>query len=251
MMGSPDDETGRSENEGPRHWVRIPERLVVGKYEVTRGEYGKFVRETGRDMSGGCIFYDVEERKWKKRAGWSWEDTGFAQGAQHPVVCVSWKDAKAYVEWLSGKTGEEYRLLSESEWEYVARAGTTGSFHFGGTISTDMANYNGNYTYGSGRKGVYRKKTVPVGSFSANEFGLHEVHGNVWEWVEDCWHKSYTGAPADGSARTSSGDCGSRVLRGGSWSNLPRYLRSAYRNWVSSGNRFNDLGFRIARTLTP
>ena len=251
-MGSPVGEEGRDDDEGPRHKVTIDKMFAVGKYEVTRGEYGKFVRETGRDMSGGCWVWDAGDGKVKKKAGRSWEDPGFAQGAQHPVVCVSWEDGKSYVEWLSKKTGEEYRLLSESEWEYVARAGSTGPFHFGGTISTDQANYDGNYRYGSGREGVYREKTVSVGSFSANEFGLHDVHGNVWEWVEDCWHKSYMGAPVDGSAWTSGGDCGKRVLRGGSWDDSSEAPPVGQPQQVLHRKSRDDyLGFRIARTLTP
>ena len=163
---------------------------------------------------------------------------------------MSWEDARSYVEWLSRRTGEEYRLLSESEWEYVARAGTTTPFHFGATISTGQANYNGSYTYGSGRKGRFRKKTVPVGSFAANRFGLHDVHGNVWEWVQDCWNGSYQGASRDGSA-WERGDCSARVLRGGSWGSRPRNLRSAYRGRDSTGDRGSYDGFRIPRTLTP
>ena len=166
-------------------------------------------------------------------------------------MCVNWEDARAYVNWLSRETGKPYRLLSEAEWEYSARAGTTGPFHFGATISTDQANYDGNYIYGSGREGVYRKKTVPVGSFPANGFGLHAVHGNVWEWVEDCWHASYRGAPSDGSVWVTGGDCGSRVLRGGSWISLPRDLRSADRNGITAGIRNYFSGFRVTRTLTP
>ena len=252
MMGSPEGEAGRDKNEGPRHEVRIGKAFAVGKYEVTRREYGEFVRETGRDMSGGC-WVDDAAQGWKSDGGRSWEDPGFEQGARHPAVCVSWEDAKSYVKWLSGKTGKRYRLLSESEWEYVARGGTRGPFHFGGTIATDKANYNGNYTYGSGSKGVYRGKTVRVGSFSANDFGLHDVHGNVWEWVEDCWHADYKGAPADGSAweRESGGDCRRRVLRGGSWNSGPGSLRSAIRGWNTAGGRSSGIGFRIARTLTP
>ncbi len=253
MMGSPEGEESRGKDEGPRHGVRIGKAFAVGKYEVTRREYGEFVRETGRDMSGGCRVYDAGEGKWKSDGGRSWEDPGFEQGAQHPVVCVSWKDAKSYVKWLSGKTGKRYRLLSEAEWEYVARGGTTGPFHYGGTITTDQANYDGNYKYGSGSKGMYREKTVGVGSFPANDFGLHDVHGNVWEWVEDCWHENYKGAPTDGSAweRESGGDCRYRVLRGGSWSYAPRSLRSADRFRIFAGDRFYINGFRIARTLTP
>ena len=170
---------------------------------------------------------------------------------ERPVINVNWHDAKAYVRWLSGKTGHQYRLLSESEWEYVARAGTTGAFHFGRTISTDQANYDGRYVYGSGREGVYRIKTVSVGSFPSNGYGLHDVHGNVWEWVEDCWHSDYRGAPTDGSAWISGGNCDYRVLRGGSWNFYPSILRAANRNWNEAGSRNEISGFRVARTLTP
>ena len=170
-------------------------------------------------------------------------DRGWGRG-QRPVIHVSWKDARSYVGWLSRKTGKQYRLLSEAEWEYSARAGTTGPFHFGSTISTDQANYDGRYTYGSGRVGVYRRKTVPVGSFPANGFGLHDMHGNVWEWVEDCWHDSYSGAPSDGSAWTTGGECSKRVLRGGPGTSVPRFLRSAYRNGsTSTGSTATASGF--------
>ena len=231
MMGSPSGEEGRSKGEGPLHEVRIPRRFAVGKYEVTFAEWDACV------AGGGCGGYRPDDRGWGRGA--------------RPVVNVSWEDAKSYVEWLTRKTGKRYRLLSESEWEYVARAGTTGPFHFGGTISTDLANYRGSFTYGSGREGVYREKTVSVGSFPANDFGLHDVHGNVWEWVEDCWHGDYRGAPADGSAWTTGGGCGTRVLRGGSWFNIPGDLRSAYRLGFTAGDRLYDDGFRIAQTLTP
>ena len=142
---------------------------------------------------------------------------------------VSWKDAKAYVRWLSERTGEKYRLLSEAEWEYVARAGTTTAYWWGDEIGQNRANCDG---CGSRWDD---KRTAPVGSFPANPFGLHDVHGNVWEWVEDCWE----------------GNCGRRVLRGGSWNFSPRVLRSAFRLGYSSGYRGNNAGFRVARTLTP
>ena len=231
MMGSPLDEAERSIDEEPRHRVRIPGPIAVGKYEVTFGEWDACVAR------GGCGGY---------RPG----DQGWGRG-RRPVIKLSWKDAKTYVEWLSGMTGKRYRLLSESEWEYVARAGTTGPFHFGSTISTDQANYDGDYTYGSGSKGVDRGKTVPVGSFPGNDFGLHDVHGNVSEWVEDCWHEGYSGAPADGSAWTTGGDCNKRVHRGGSWASGPKPLRSANRDWYAAGFRNDFIGFRLARTLTP
>ena len=230
-MGSPRSEEGRWNTEGPQHRVTIPEPFAVGKYEVTFAEWDTCV------AAGGCQGYRPDDRGWGR--------------GRRPVIDVSWEDAKTYVGWLSRETGERYRLLSEAEWEYAARAGTTGPFHFGATISTDQANYDGNYTYGSGRKGVYREKSMPVGSFSANAFGLHDVHGNVREWVEDCRHDSYAGAPTDGSAWVRGGDCGKRVLRGGSWFYDPRLLRSAFRFSLTAGYRNNDGGFRVSRTLTP
>ena len=230
IMGSPDGEEGRSYFEGPRHEVKIAKPFAVGKYEVTFAEWDACV------AGGGCNGYRPR-------------DFGWGRG-RRPVIDVRWKDAKSYVEWLSQKTGQTYRLLSEAEWEYAARGGTTGPFHFGSTISTDLANYDGDYTYGTGGKGVDRGKTVRAGTFPANGFGLHDVHGNVWEWVEDCWHKDYSGAPADGSAWID-GDCWDRVLRGGSWYGKPRVLRSANRSWNSAGIRDDLNGFRIARTLTP
>ena len=229
-MGSPPNERYRSGDEGPQHRVTIWRPFAVGRYEVTFAQWDACV------SAGGC----------RHRPN----DRGWGRGPR-PVMSVSWRDAKAYVGWLSRKTGKRYRLLSEAEWEYAARAGTTGPFHFGSTISTDRANYNGTDTYGSGRKGIYRRKTVPVGRFPANAFGLHDMHGNVWEWVEDCSHKSYRGAPADGRPWTAGGNCSRRVLRGGSWVNVPRYLRAAFRSRLTAGNRDGYVGFRIARTLTP
>ena len=158
-------------------------------------------------------------------------------------------NAKAYVRWLSGKTGQEYRLLSEAEWEYVARAGTSTPFSTGSTINSDQANYDGLYADGSGRRGIYRARTVPVGSFSSNAFGLYDVHGNVWEWTEDCSHDGYHGAPGNVGAWKTGGECDKRVLRGGSWNNFPRDLRSASRYWYSADDRYNIYGFRVARTL--
>ena len=230
LMGSPEGEEFRDEDESPLHSVEISRSFAVGKYGVTFSEWDACV------SGGGC--------------GHRPDDAGWGRGTR-PVMGVSWDDAQSYVEWLSAETGERYRLLSESEWEYAARAGTRGPFHFGSTISTDQANYDGNYTYGSGRKGVYREETVPVGSFPSNDFGLHDMHGNVWEWVEDCWHDSYASAPADGSAWTSGGDCSRRVLRGGSWYFEPWLLRSANRSRYFTGNRNHYYGFRVARTLIP
>ena len=227
-MGSPSGEEDRSDYEGPVHRVRISEPFAVGVYEVTFREWDACRR------GGGCS-HNPGDAEWGR--------------GTRPVINVSWEDAKEYVRWLSQETGKEYRLLSESEWEYVARAGTTGPFHFGSTISPEEANYDGRFAYGSGRKGRSRNRTVPVGSFPANAFGLHDVHGNVWEWVEDCWHDSYRGAPSDGSAWTAGANCDHRVLRGGSWSSAPGGLRSADRGWNAAGFRYIGIGFRVARTL--
>jgi formylglycine-generating enzyme required for sulfatase activity len=184
---------------------------------------------------GGCSGYKPADR--------------WGRGRQ-PVVNVSWDDAKTYVAWLSRKTNKGYRLLSEAEREYAARAGTATPFSWGASISTSQANYDGNYTYGSGSKGEYRAKTVPVDAFQPNAWGLFQMHGNVYDWVEDCYHDSYAGAPTDGSAWVS-GDCSRRVLRGGSWSSNPQDLRAACRGRDSAVDRYISEGFRLGRTLTP
>ena len=252
-MGSPSSESGRSDDEGPKRWVSISEPFAVSVYEVTRGEFGRFVSATGRAIGNSCWIWEdywIWKDRWVYRSGRDWQNPGFEQTDRHPVVCVSWEDARAYARWLSRETGHRYRLLSESAWEYVARAGTTGPFHTGATISTDQANYDGNYTYGPGHKGVYREHTVPVGSFPPNAFGLHDAHGNVREWVQDCWNDSYRGAPMDGRA-WERGECGRRVTRGGSWFDGPKSLRSASRLRYYAGHGVNSLGFRLSRTLTP
>ena len=251
MMGSPHDEEHRAAQEGPRHQVTISKPFAVGKYEVTVGQFRTFVEEAGLDTSRGCRFRS-SDRTWKLDEALSYDNHIFRQKDNEPVVCVGWEEARAYVEWLSNKTGKRYRLLSEAEWEYVARAGTSGPFHFGHTISTDQANYNGERTYGPfGRQGPYRGKTSPVGTFPANAFGLHDVHGNVAEWVEDCSTKAnedYNGASTDGSAFTLD-RCTRRIGRGGSWWAGPAGIRSARRGrWVAT-RRYPTVGFRVALTL--
>ena len=146
-------------------------------------------------------------------------DRGWGRGLR-PVINVSWKQVAAYAQWLSEQTGKYYRLPSEAEWEYAARAGTSTPFWWGESINTDLANYDGNYSYDGGPEGEYRRQTMPVDRFDPNPWGLYQVHGNVWEWVQDCWNDSYDGAPDDGSA-WEQGDCGRRLLRGGSWFNNP------------------------------
>ena len=221
MMGSPFSEPQRNNNEGPQHRVNIGYQLAVGKFEVTQAEW--------RHIMG-------------KNPSWF-------KGDRNPVEKVNWDDAQAYLRKLSQMVGKRYRLLSEAEWEYVARAGTTSPFHTGNQITTSQANFNGKYTYNGSAKGRVRKATISVGSFRANRFGVHDMHGNVMEWVGDCWNPSYNGAPIDGSVPTH-GICGLRLQRGGSWNSEPWYLRSAYR--IGYGRTLRDLrvGFRVARTLT-
>jgi formylglycine-generating enzyme required for sulfatase activity len=228
LMGSADDEDARGDNEGPQHEVTIGYAFAAGKFPVTFDEWDACVADGGGN-------------------GYRPDDKGWGRG-NRPVINVSWNDAQTYVAWLSQKTGHAYRLLSEAEWEYAARAGTTTPFSFGSTISTDQANYNGEITYGTGSEGVYRGQTVPVGSFPANRFGLHDMHGNIWEWTEDCYKVLYEGAPSDGSAWRS-GDCSDRVLRGGSWGKFPQRLRSANRGGDRPTIRDIGVGFRVARTL--
>jgi formylglycine-generating enzyme required for sulfatase activity len=243
--------TGR---ESPAHTVAV-RSFAAGKYAVSKGEFGAFVRakgyQTEAEKGDGCFAWTGTE--WKKDRAYSWRSVGFAQGDDHPVVCVSWNDSQAYIQWLNQTSGKSYRLLSEAEREYAARAGSATAFWWGDSINANQANYDGTATsYNNSPKGEWRKATVPVGSFRANPFGLHNVHGNVWEWVEDCFHDNYAGAPTDGSAWTTGCSGDYRVLRGGSWINYPAYLRSAFRFRNTPDFRGNGIGFRLARTLfTP
>jgi formylglycine-generating enzyme required for sulfatase activity len=212
-MGSPPDEPGRDDDEGPQRKITIAEAFWVGKYEVTFAEWDACV------AAGGC------SRK-PDDAGWGRDN--------RPVINVSWNDAQKYVGWLSQETGKRYRLLSEAEWEYVARAGSTTAYWWGDGIGRNNANCDG---CGSEWDNT---KTAPVGSFKANDFGLYDTVGNVWEWVQDCYHDSYDGAPKDGD------DCW-RVLRGGSWDDEPIFVRSADRNRYYPLNVGYGGGFRVAR----
>ena len=255
-MGSPSYEQGRQEDEGPVHEVTIAAPFALGVHEVTVAEFGRFVDETAYSAGSSCFTY--EGGNWADRAGRGWRNPGFGQSGRHPVACVRWDDAQAYAAWLSRETGEEYRLPSESEWEYAARAGTATARYWGEGESGQCRHANGGdastkerysgWPLASCRDGHVH--TAPAGSLTANGWGLHDMLGNVSEWTEDCWNGSYAGAPSDGSA-WEYGECDRRVLRGGSWIFGPSDLRAAVRDWGTSGLRNSVIGFRVARTLTP
>jgi formylglycine-generating enzyme required for sulfatase activity len=243
QMGSPEHERKKAmeagsqqswvERETPQHWVGIEKPIAMGRFPVTVGQWRAYVAATG----------------WQAGVEFNWADPGYRQADDHPVVGVSWHDAVAYCAWLSAMTGQRYRLPSEAEWEYACRAGTRTAFSFGDSISTDLANYDGTASYNDSPKGVYRKGTTPVDEFAPNQWGLFDMHGNVWEWVQDVVHDNYEGAPNTGRAWEDGGDGARRVLRGGSWLYNPRYLRSALRNGFSAARSNGIIGFRIAREL--
>jgi formylglycine-generating enzyme required for sulfatase activity len=222
VMGSPPDEPERRDDEGPRHDVRIAGPFAMGVYAVTFDDYDRFCDSTNRSKP--------DDRGWGRN--------------NRPVINVTWEDAQAYCAWLSKQTGRSYRLPSEAEWEYACRAGTTTPFHFGERVTTDQANFDGNYTYNGSAEGEYREKTMPVGSFPPNAFGLYDMHGNVWEWCQDAWHGNYNDAPTDGSAWEAEGDV-ARVVRGGSWLGPPVGARSACRGGLAPGGRGVSVGFRV------
>jgi formylglycine-generating enzyme required for sulfatase activity len=230
VMGSPPSEPERVAGE-TQVQVTIGKPFAVSKFAVTFEEWDACTAD------GGCNGYRPD-------------DLGWGRGKM-PVINVNWDDAQSYISWLRAKTGKAYRLLSEAEREYVARAGTTTPFWWGSSISTDQANYNGDHTYlGGGPRGEYRKRPLPVNSFGANPWGFYQMHGNVWEWTQDCWTDSNEGNPGDGGARTAS-DCGRRVVRGGSWYNIASWVRAARRHWYGAAIRLPVIGFRVARPLEP
>ncbi|MEH2037078.1 MAG: formylglycine-generating enzyme family protein [Nostoc sp.] len=232
MMGAAKTEEESDNDQRPQHQVTVS-TFFMGKYPVTQEEWEAVAAlpQINREL-------DLDLSNFK--------------GVNRPVETVSWYDAVEFCDRLSQYTKKSYRLPSEAEWEYVCRAGTTTPFNFGETITSELANYNANYTYGAGVKRTYRRETTPVGSFEvANAFGLYDMHGNVWEWCLDDWHRSYEGAPTDGSAwfdsenNNISQKQGNAVLRGGSWVDNPVFCRSAYRNYSSRDDRLNSFGFRI------
>ena len=234
MMGSPEDELERNSSEAPQHEVNVA-AFFMGKYPITQAQWKAVAAlpQINRELE---------------------PDPSTFKGDKLPIEQVSWHDAVEFCDRLSSHTGRDYRLPTEAEWEYACRAGTTTPFHFGETITTDLANYDGtddpdgkwSGSYGQGPKGEYRKETTPVDHFAiANAFGVCDMHGNVWEWCQDHWHDSYEGAPTDGSAWLSENENDYRVRRGGSWFDLPRNCRSAYRIDLTPDNRYNIIGFRV------
>ena len=221
-MGSPETEKGHRANESPQRSVMITKRFAVSNYDVTFADWDACV------LVGGCTQID---------------DSGFGRGTR-PVINVSWSEAQQYVTWFSKMTGQLYRLLTEAEWEYAARAGTTTAYFWGDEIGKNNANCSGCFSQWDNRQ------TAPVGLFAPNAFGLYDMAGNVWQWTEDCFHDDYTGAPIDGSAWINVG-CSRRVVRGGSWNNGPLILRSASRGRAATDSRDDGIGFRLGRTLAP
>jgi formylglycine-generating enzyme required for sulfatase activity len=226
VMGSGKSEKGRQKSEEPQHEVAVTAPLAIGKYEVTFDDWEACALE------GGCANYQPQDGGWGK--------------GRRPVIYVSYDDAKAYVEWLRQKTGKPYRLLSEAEWEFAARGGTSTPYAGGETLAPTQANYDGSSAAGRGQP-EYKGTTIEVGTFPPNPYGLYDMEGNVFEWVEDCWNPTHAGAPADASPR--GGDCARRVAKGGAWYYEADFARAAARMSFPKGSRLNVIGFRVARPL--
>jgi formylglycine-generating enzyme required for sulfatase activity len=262
LMGSPESDPHQEPHgeERPQHEVTIGYALAVGRYEITRDEYARFVRETKLPDPTGCNAHNPP--RWPNVPGVSWHNTVLPQTGRHPAVCMSWSEAVAYTKWLSAKTGETYRLLSEAEWEYAARSGTTGQDFWGDSQAYACVYANGPDESMFRRFPDQRANlpdtipcddhyvfTAPVGSYRPSPWGLYDMMGNVFEWVEDCWWQNYENAPTDGSARLQ-GDCEKRVNKGGSWTSIPTGLRAVHRGDDQfSTTRVLDLGFRVAREV--
>jgi formylglycine-generating enzyme required for sulfatase activity len=244
------------DNERPMYTVSI-EPFRMGKYEVTVGQFRQFVKAAGyrtdSERGEGCATVQADGQ-WAYQTGRDWRNPGFPQTDRHPVVCVSWNDAEAYVQWLSRQGGGRYRLPSESEWEYAARAG--GRACYGGDSEAMLCDY-GNVADRTANRQFSgwdfaascddgKLYTAPVGGYRSNRFEQHDMQENVWEWTGDCYHDSYVGAPSDGAAWTA-GECARRVSRGGSWGTPPSLVRSYLRDWITTVSRGNNLGFRLVQ----
>jgi formylglycine-generating enzyme required for sulfatase activity len=254
FMGEQSDESGK--NEMPVHSVNV-KSFKLAKTEITVGQYRQFVADSGYMGGSTCWSYDASYN-FKEQPG-SWMDLNNAPSESNPVVCIGWDDAKAYVKWLAQKTGKKYRLPTEAEWEYAARAGSATKYYFGNDSSNicsyaNVADASGQGTYGwNDAWGAAKCKdsadfTAAVGSYTPNAFGLYDMVGNVWEWVEDCYHETYDGAPSNGSAWVA-GECTSRVIHGGSWFGSATWARSAIRHGDEPAGRSTTYGFRIARDI--
>ena len=260
-IGSPADEPGRRDDEGPQRKIRIDRPFAVGQYEVTRRQYEAFLRETRHPVSGNCMTDRRKSGTWALDAQTNVHDPGFVQSGKHPAACVSWYDAKAYLAWLNAKTGGGYRLLTEAEWEYVARAGSITAYPWGPDIKHGCSYMNGFDRVIVNKKGDLYKgervsyadcsdgylNTAPVGSYLPNTFGIYDMIGNLAEWVEDCSTSSYALMRVDGTAE--GGDCDKRIVRGGSWGTQPRQLRSAERTRYSPTAVDDSIGIRVAKTV--
>jgi formylglycine-generating enzyme required for sulfatase activity len=241
VMGSPEGEPERQEREGPQHQVQLGE-FLMGRTPITQAQWRAV-----------ALWQPPEGEQLERKLEAS--PSRFSKEAdsdQRPVEQVSWEDAMEFCRRLRQRTGRYYTLPSEAQWEYACRAGKSTPFAFGETITPELANYIGTYTYGTGPKGEYREQTTPVGMFPANAWGLQDMHGNVWEWCLDDWHESYEGAPVNGSAwvdgaegKSTKGKEERKLLRGGSWSFIPRHCRSAYRSRSRPVNALVDIGFRV------
>jgi formylglycine-generating enzyme required for sulfatase activity len=253
LQGSSADTSGAQSFEFPQHRVRIAKPFAASRTEISVGEFAEFAQATGHDTQG-CMTYDGE---WKLSADVRWKNALTQQTSAHPVSCISWQDATAYARWLSERTGQSYRLPSASEWEYAARAGSTAERAW--TVDADACAAGNLADQGAAQRypgwavlncnDAY-VQAAPVGSFAANAFGLHDMLGNVFEWVADCWSDNYQGAPTDGRANRD-GDCSQRELRGGSWFTAPSFVRFAYRNRFASDYRSSSVGFRLVREIAP
>jgi formylglycine-generating enzyme required for sulfatase activity len=238
VMGSPGDEPGHSDAEQPQHQVKVAV-FAIGAADVTRAEFAQFVTATG---------YDTHDAKCDWRAPKA-HGVPMNQTDQDPVVCVNWNDAEAYIAWLSKKSGQPYRLPSEAEWEYAARAGSSAARPWGAELTRDRANYGADTCCGPFAEGPDKwLYTSPVGSFPSNRFGLSDMIGDVWQWVADCGHDNYGGAPADGAVWVG-GDCTTHIVRGGAWFQGPESARSAARAADKTDFRIGDIGFRVAKSL--
>jgi formylglycine-generating enzyme required for sulfatase activity len=240
----------------PQHLVTIRHRFAIGKFDVTRDEYAQFVAETNRQDPDSCVTVNASGTDFIPSNG-NWHSPGFPQTGRDPVVCVGWDDAQAYVSWLSAKTGHVYRLPTEDEWEYAARAGTTTARYFSDSPAefcryTNVADLDFGEQH-PGETGSLPCRdgyafTSPVGSFPPNQYGVHDMLGDVMNWTADCWNANYSGAPIDGAAWLT-GDCSRRVVHGGSWDMDIRAVRSAMRRGLRTSSRNTTLGFRVARTI--